>query len=185
MAALAHDPLAILTASLLLAAVFARGAWHKLSDLDMFRVILDAYELLPQRLSNAIAPILGGVEGLTALCLLLPPMRFAGAIGAMFLLAAYAVAIAVNLQRGRFDIDCGCGGAGEGLSWLLVARNAGLILLGVVAMLAPSTRNFTLQDWLALPLLVALPWLLVLAVEQVGANNAARRRLINVFQRGA
>jgi len=166
------DPLAIAIAAGIVALAMVRGLWHKLADHAMFRATLADYGLLPARWVPAAAVALTIAEALIALGLVVPASRAFAAFAAAALLALYAWAIAVNLRRGHVTIDCGCGGPGHGLSWMLVARNLGLVLVALLAAFSPTGRALGLADALVLPLAVATVWLLLAAVEQTASNGA-------------
>jgi uncharacterized membrane protein YphA (DoxX/SURF4 family) len=130
------DPALALTASLLLAAVFAAAAAAKLRAPDQFEGVVQNYRLLPDPLVRPMVRGLPLVELAAASGLLAPATRpFAAALAAL-LLIVFAVAMAINLRRGRADIDCGChvGLLKQRISWALVARN--LLLAAFVLPLA-------------------------------------------------
>lgn len=181
---MALDPLVILIASGVLIALFVRAIWHKLSDFDVFKASFADYEILPQALVASAALILVLAEAAIVVGLVIPMTRSAAAIGAVLLLILYAGAIAINLRRGRYMIDCGCGGSGQGLSWFLVARNAILAALAVMAAAAPDSRDISLSDGIVLGLSVVTVWLLILASEQVAANDAHRQFIRNSRNKG-
>ena len=131
-----------------------------------------------------VALILVLAEAAIVIGLVIPATRQVAAIGAIFLLAAYGIAIAVNLWRGRYAIDCGCGGSGQGLSWFLVVRNAILTAIAVLALAAPLTRAISFVDAIVLGLSVVTVWLLILASEQAAANDAHRQYIRNSRGRG-
>ena len=89
------------------------------------------------------------VEEVRRLLLLAGPLRAAGALLAIALLAVVSSAMALNLARGHTDIDCGCGGFGaahqQPLHAGLLLRNAVLVLLALAAA-APGTGRALL--WL-------------------------------------
>jgi uncharacterized membrane protein YphA (DoxX/SURF4 family) len=178
------DPLVILIACGVLIAVFVRAIWHKLSDFDVFKALTADYEILPQNLAAATALILVLLESAIVLGLVIPVTRQVAAIVAVLLLAIYAVAIAINLRRGRYLIDCGCGGSGQGLSWFLVGRNAILAVIALMAVAPPAVRGISATDAVVLALSVVTVWLLILASEQVAANDAHRQFLRNSRNRG-
>jgi methylamine utilization protein MauE len=178
------DPLVILIACGVLIAVFVRAVWHKLSDFDVFKASFADYEILPQSLINPAALILVLAEAAIVMGLVIPLTRPAAAIGAMLLLVTYGGAIAVNLRRGRYMIDCGCGGPGQGLSWFLVARNAILAVIAAMAAAAPATRDISFSDALILAMSVITVWLVILASEQVAANDAHRQFIRNSRNKG-
>jgi hypothetical protein len=166
------DPLAVGIAAWLLAAVFLRGAAHKLAGHAAFRATLEEYRLLPPALVPLVAVGLTVLEALLAGGLAWPAVRPPAAAGGAALLAVYGGAIAVNLRRGRVSIDCGCGGPGHGLSWLLVWRNVALVGLAAVAAAPPAARALGALDVGVLVAALATLWLLLLAVEQAGSNGA-------------
>lgn len=166
------DPLAVAIAAGVLVLVMVRGLWHKLADHALFRVTLADYGLLPEGAVATVAVLLIIAEASIAIGLVIPATRTLAALGAAALLALYAAAIAINLRRGHVTIDCGCGGPGHGLSWLLVVRNLGLVLVAALAALTPGGRAMGLADALILVLGVATVWLLLAAVEQAASNGA-------------
>ncbi len=178
------DPLIVLIASGVLIAVFVRAIWHKLSDFPVFKALFADYEILPQSLIAPVSLILVLAEAAIVIGLVIPATRQAAAIGAIFLLAVYGLAIAVNLRRGRYAIDCGCGASGQGLSWFLVARNAILIAIAVLALASPLMRGISLTDAIVLGLSVVTVWLLILASEQAAANDAHRQYIRNSRGKG-
>jgi hypothetical protein len=178
------DPLVILIAAGVLIAVFVRAIWHKLSDFDVFKASFTDYEILPQTLIAPAALVLLLAEAAIVIGLVIPLTRTAAALGAVILLALYGGAIAVNLRRGRYMIDCGCGGPGQGLSWFLVARNAILVLIAAMAAAQPAMRGISIPDAIVLGLSVVTVWLLILASEQVGANDAHRQFIRNSRNKG-
>jgi hypothetical protein len=166
------DPLAGAIAAGVVALVMARGLWHKLADHAMFRATLADYGLLPERWVPAAAIGLATAEALIALGLIAPATRMPAAFAGAALLGLYAWAIAVNLRRGHVSIDCGCGGPGHGLSWLLVARNLGLVGVALLAACVPGPRAMGPLDATVLVLSVATVWLLLAVVEQAASNGA-------------
>ena len=178
------DPLVILIACGVLIAVFVRAIWHKLSDFDVFKASFADYEILPSSLVAPTALILVLAEGAIVVGLVVPLTRTVAAIAALMLLVLYGGAIAVNLRRGRYTIDCGCGGSGQGLSWFLVARNAILAGIALMAAAAPVARDLSLTDGIVLALSVVTVWLLILASEQAAANDAHRQFIRNSRNKG-
>jgi hypothetical protein len=178
------DPLVILIACGVLVAVFLRGLWHKLSDFAMFKAVFADYEMVPRAAVAPAAMALALAETAIVAGLVFAATRPVAALGAIVLLVAYAAAIAVNLRRGRYLIDCGCGGPGHGLSWFLVARNAVLVAIAAVALVPAATRALSNADAVLIALSVVTVWLLILAVEQVGANDAHRQFVRNSRNRG-
>lgn len=123
-----------LSFALMLAVILLVAASHKLRVPRQFTRQLEAYELLPQKLTAPVARVLPVVEGVIAVALLVPVLRQIAAMAAAALLLLYALAIGINLWRGKRDIDCGCGGPGleRPLDASLIVRNAVLIGMAVV-----------------------------------------------------
>ena len=142
------DPVAVWTARLVLAAVFAMAAFAKLRSLEEFVGVVHNYRVLPEFLVRPIAYGLPPLEAAIALALLLEPTRSVGAIAGAALLALFALAMAVNLARGRVEIDCGCFAAAlrQRISWALVGRNVALIALAALAI--PSSGVARALTWL-------------------------------------
>jgi uncharacterized membrane protein YphA (DoxX/SURF4 family) len=142
------DPVAVWTARLVLAAVFAMAAFAKLRSLEEFVGVVHNYRVLPESLVRPVAYALPPLELAIALALLLEPTRSAGAVSAAALLAVFALAMAANLARGRVEIDCGCFAATlrQRISWALVGRNLTLIALAALAM--PTATVARVLTWL-------------------------------------
>jgi hypothetical protein len=168
----AMDPLAVAIAAAVLVLVFVRGLWHKLAEHDLFRVTLAEYGILPERLVPAAALGIIVAESIVAAGLLFPWTRPVAAVVAAALLALYAAAIGINLHRGRVTIDCGCGGPGQGLSWLLVARNMGLIAVAALAAMPVADRGMGVADAGVFGFAVITVWLLIVGLEQAASNSA-------------
>lgn len=118
-----------------LALILASGAGAKLLARDDFALAVDAYELLPERAVPTFARLFPAAELLAALLLLVPATRMAGAALGIAVIAGATAGVVVNLLRGRVLLDCGCGGLSgrQPISWWLVARNGGLVVLALVA----------------------------------------------------
>jgi hypothetical protein len=114
----------------LVALVFLTAALGKLRHRLEFQGVVANYRLLPDMAVPAFALVLPPVEAAVAAALLFAP-SFWSAVSAAALLMLFAVAMAINIRRGRGDIDCGCfqSALKQTLSWILVARNVGLVLL--------------------------------------------------------
>ncbi len=134
--ALALDPVVMVAAQVVLAAVFALSAVGKLRAWDAFVGIVENYQILPRVAVRPVAYALPVAELAVAVGVLFATTRRYAAIAALVLLAVFSVAITVNLGRGRRHIDCGCFGFGpsarQTLSWWLVARNGALIALAAI-----------------------------------------------------
>lgn len=158
-----------------LALLFASAAVHKLQDLATFSASFRAYRVLPWAgLLGRLVPL---AEGLIAAALLLPATRSAGALAAVALLLAYALALSVNLARGRTDLSCGCGGVNERrpiAAWM-VWRNLALALLGALLLLAPAERPLAAVDFLTVGAGIVVATLLYMSLERLLGEVAARR----------
>jgi hypothetical protein len=98
--------------------------------------------------------VAGTVEVVAATCLLIEPLRLAGALIAAALWAGYGLALA---RRHGQTLDCGCDLAARAkpVTWALVLRSAALaVLAGGVALL--PTTTFTLDAPFAAAGLLAL-----------------------------
>jgi uncharacterized membrane protein HdeD (DUF308 family) len=96
----------------------------------------------------------GTVEIVAALCLVIEPLRMAGALITAALWAGYALALA---RRHGQTLDCGCDLAArpKPVTWALVLRSAGLAVLAGGIALLPQTA-FTLDTPFAALGLLAL-----------------------------
>ena len=144
------DPVLGHTAAASLAGVLLLGAAAKLRDLQEFEAVLDDYRLLPSFLLSPMSRLLPLLELAAGALLLSLLTRNAGALASIGLLALVTAAVAVNLARGRTRIDCGCGGGNHlPLSGGIVARNAVLMLLALVALAPVQPRTTVLLDLVA------------------------------------
>lgn len=166
----ALHPILVVIAAGTLVCVFARAAMHKATDLTMFTHTMGGYRLLPAGLLTPAALGLLLLEVAVILGLIIPATRPFAAGVALVLLAVYAAAIAVNLWRGNTHIDCGCGGAGQGLSWYLVARNAVLGVLCLVAMASLLPVEMTTVAWLSAAAGILSAILLFAGIEKLIDN---------------
>jgi putative oxidoreductase len=114
--------------------VFLLAGLAKLADRKSFETAMIQYGLLPPRLvrpATQALPLLelgGGGLLLVGLGLVFVSTAVAGA------LVLFSVAVAANLVRGK-SFDCGCRapGAPRKIGWGLIARNAMLVAMGVLA----------------------------------------------------
>jgi hypothetical protein len=160
------DPAFQLVVRASLALLFAVSLRHKLADLDAFRRVLWAYELLPERsVARAGTAVAAGELGLV-IALLAAPAAWAAFL-ALVVLAIYTTAIAVNLARGRRDIDCGCGGpeSYQRLGPVLLLRNGLLALVAATLLATPVARPLGVVDLVTVTLAVASLALLWSAAE--------------------
>ncbi|HLS55076.1 MAG TPA: MauE/DoxX family redox-associated membrane protein [Zeimonas sp.] len=169
----AVDPVLGHASAAALALVFIVGAWHKLADLDTFRLAVERYRLLAPSAARGAALALPMAEALAGLMLLLPASRTAGAALAAVVLGLVSTAVAVNLLRGHRDIDCGCGtpGTGQRLSWALVARNAALLAACVVAAAPEQARELVWLDAFTAVFAALALWTLYAAANELLADS--------------
>lgn len=170
------DPLLHLVIAVALALLFLGSASYKRTAPRRFAAQLEAYRLLPERFSAGFAAGLPWLEIVTALLLLPAATRTPGAVLALSLLLAYALAMAINLLRGRHGIDCGCGGDAQPLSWSLVLRNALLAVSAALLLLPAATRPLHASDAIVAGALVAMLALTWLGAKQLARNAAAFSR---------
>jgi len=122
----------------LMALVFLAAASGKIRHRLAFQGVVINYRLMPQIAVPAFALFLPLAEAAVAAALLVAPSPWPEA-GAAALLMLFAAAMAINLGRGRRHIDCGCFQSAfkQTLSWILVARNAGLASMLAVPAVVP------------------------------------------------
>ncbi len=125
-------------ASFVIAGVLLSG-YHKLLYPGEFAVSVYRFHLVPGVLVNLAALYIPWLELVCAGCLLvLPRYRSAALWIVLVLLLGFTLAIGINLWQGSV-FGCGCFGRGasdQPLSWLHLVRNAGLIGLAGLALLA-------------------------------------------------
>ena len=148
------DPVASSTLSAVLSVIFLTGAWQKLRDLPLFQANVENYRLLPDSLAWPAAILLPLWELAAGALVLFDPVRTAGAVLAIGLLAVVTTAVVLNLLRGRTEIDCGCGSLGghvgdQTLSWGLVIRNLVLVVAALLALREDAARNLVWIDYLS------------------------------------
>ena len=169
----------------LIALMFLSGAVGKARHFTAFQGVLGNYRLLPQFLLVPAAIILPPLEAATAAGLLLGWAAPWPAVAAMILLTLFALAMGINILRGRHDIDCGCFQTAlkQHLSWMLVVRNALLVLLLQVA-IAPTLGSAdlatTMGGLLAGSVLFVILQSLDILWSIVPAWRASRRQGIGV-----
>jgi uncharacterized membrane protein YphA (DoxX/SURF4 family) len=120
-----------LTIQIAAALIFVLAAFGKLRDLESFRQILSAYQLLPGWCARAVAPLVPMLEGAIAVGLVIRVYERVAAFAAAGLLMLFALAMAVNLLRGRTSLHCGCtwsNGAGDRIAPWMVVRNFAMAL---------------------------------------------------------
>jgi len=115
--------------------LFIFAAWHKMRDPIAFWQVLDAYQLLPEKLVRPASRLVPLAELGTGFTLLALPSSVMPLVMAIGLWTLYGAAISINLLRGRTQLECGCGGvaADQTIRWALVVRN--IVLVGCTALL--------------------------------------------------
>ncbi|KAB2838358.1 MAG: methylamine utilization protein MauE [Burkholderiales bacterium] len=166
------DPILAHIAAASLAIVLLVAAAQKLFDRETFALALEQYRLLPERLVPGFALALPLAEAVAALLLLPVTSRAGGAAAALALLGLVTLAVTINLLRGRAHIDCGCGGSdgGQHLSWALVARNAVLALIALLAAAPTVPRELVWLDAITVAAAAVGLFGLYAAVNQLLAN---------------
>lgn len=131
-----RDPMILAFSQVILMLVFLSGAWSKLGAREAFEGVVYNYRLLPEFAIRPTSYLLPLAELAVGLGLAYAPTRAYAAVGALFLLAVFSIAIAINLLRGRREIDCGCFSSvlKQRLSGGLIVRNTAL--MGLAAWLA-------------------------------------------------
>lgn len=174
------DPVAIWIAALSLAIIFVASAALKLADLGQFRGAVVNYRILPEAIAGAVAPMIPVAELAGAVGILLPETHAMAAALMVAMLIAFTAAIAANLIRGRRHVDCGCFGAAlrQELSWWLVARNAALAILAIVAADGGDGRVLARFDIVTIGFGAASIVLLYSAANYLLANAPAMRALV-------
>jgi hypothetical protein len=162
------------TLTAFLALLFARAAWHKLSDFSAFTGFVADYQLVPEKFVQPLSAAIVGTELLIVLAQLVPGGQIGGLLLAVLMLAVYGAAMGINIRRGRDRIECGCGGAVQPLAWSLVGRNAILAGLGIVAVLTGPYALGLDEAVAALGSGFAL-WVGFVLVEQIMANVSHAR----------
>jgi hypothetical protein len=120
-------PAGLLILRLGLAAVFGYAAWTKLREPWMlFAMSVDAYHVLPEWGTVAVARTLPWAELLLAVLLLAGICKRATMPAASLLLAVFFSLMVRSYVRGE-GIDCGCFGPGEAISPVTLLRDGGLL----------------------------------------------------------
>jgi len=115
------------------ATAFVLAGAAKMFDAAGFATVISHYQLLPAKMIYGAALILPAVElvcGLALLCGVL--MR--GALALLnALMAGFLAAMILSMVRG-LDVTCGCfGGAGQSVDGQTLARDAVLLVIGLIA----------------------------------------------------
>ena len=174
------DPIFIIASALAIAVLLASAATHKVRAPARFARQLADYQLLPASLVRPIARLVPLLELAIAFALLVPVSRGWAALSAASLLALYAAAIGINLWRGRRDIDCGCAGPDQAqpLRPVLLLRNSVLVVLALLASVAPIARDMTVFDGFVTVAAAAVALLIYAAADGLLANSPLLLKLI-------
>lgn len=172
---LLHEPLLTWGLRCFLALLFATAAISKLTAIEEFHGVVRNFRLLPDGLARPVALALPVAELAVAAGLMVTALAAPAAVVAALLLAGFGLAIAINVARGRRQIDCGCfrDGMKQRISWLMVARNAGLAGLALlIAALLPAARAGGALDLLVGLMAGTLFMLLYFTVSMLGGLSA-------------
>jgi hypothetical protein len=165
----------------LLCVFWAACAVHKLADINSFTHNLKQYQWVPPIHANVLVIGLILAEVICATLLLLPTFQLIGLLLAGALLLAYSGLIALNIYSGNQDFDCGClfGSQEQRLSVSLLWRNAGILLLHVIAAIGVQFAAPSASDVLISILFGAVTLLIGVIAQQLFRNqshiNAVRR----------
>src|SRR5215469_15513786 len=139
---------ALLTARVLLAAIFLVAGLAKLADLAGSQQALRDFGV-PVKLVMPLGVLLPLAELAVAVALLLPATAWWGALGALALLLLFVGGIGSNLARGQHP-ECHCFGQlhSAPVGWPTLIRNLVLAAVaGVVVVFGWSTSELSVVDW--------------------------------------
>ena len=151
---------------------------------DYYQNVMAAYGVKLPELATSLLVLLAVLELLSGVLSVLPVTRFIGLILCSTLLSVYLLVMCAQLIQGKTDMDCGCGGPGREttISNALIVRNAMLILLVFVALLAAKPMAHQMSDWLmALPMALMMIFL-YLCFDQLIANGQKLNALKEVMR---
>jgi putative oxidoreductase len=155
-------------ASSALAVVFLWAGTSKLRDRNRFRSALAARRWASRWLSGNVVATLSwlvpATEMLCGLLIVIPPLRFIGAVLSSGLVVAFTVLLVADLLSGE-DVGCGCFGGGleERVSWMSVARNFLLLALAGITLRSPVASSGDL--WPPLLSGIGVAFMVILAEE--------------------
>ena len=111
---------------------FLYAAYPKIKEPRQFRIDVMNYRVLPEQYSNLVALFLPWVEVLSAIALIIPRTRRAGAILISGLLLVFIAALYYAAIHLGLDFTCGCTGKdSDKAGWFTIARNV-VLLAGTV-----------------------------------------------------
>lgn len=148
------------------------AAITKFADLPGSRQAMQGFGV-PARFASALGLLLPVAESVVALLLLITPLAWWGALGALLVLLTFLAGISINLMRGNTP-PCHCFGQlhSAPIGWSTLARNAILALVAAWIVLQGTQRVASGMDsiiatpaitWLAL--VVAIVALVLVAIE--------------------
>ncbi|RDU96370.1 MauE/DoxX family redox-associated membrane protein [Trinickia dinghuensis] len=150
------DPVFANVALAAAAIVALMGAIAKFRQLDAFQRAVASFRLVPHALVLPFAVAVPVCETLAVAALLAPQTRAIGAVALGTLFALFAFALAVNVARGHTDFDCGCSGfvasshdAPHRIGWAHVGRALLLVALVACACARQSSRAIVWFDFLS------------------------------------
>jgi thiol-disulfide isomerase/thioredoxin len=172
--------LAILFTSLALSVVFGLAGVGKFVDLRGTREAIVNFGV-PEQFAGAARLILPTFELAIAIGLLLPVLRWWGALGALLLLTLFIVAISNQLRRGEAH-NCHCFGQlySKPLGWTTLIRNLVFAAgAGFVLWQQPAHADLAaagVEGWFGRPLISGAAWLLVTASAVTVLLSARRKK---------
>lgn len=123
---------------------------HKIFNWSEFLGVSSSYTrgVLPKSARYLIAPLVVMIEAIAILACALAPGTFAGT-AVILVLSLYALAMGLNIMRGNALLDCGCswGDSAQPVTWSLVVRNVGLIVVAGTLLLPEGTRMMAAVDY--------------------------------------
>jgi uncharacterized membrane protein YphA (DoxX/SURF4 family) len=134
---------AIALIQIVLGIVFIASGSSKLFHPDKLAVIIDSYRILPATLIPFAAVCMPWIEFFSGICLVFGLLPSSGALvilgmHAFFIPALSYRALFLARQLGisifNVDFDCGCG-LGENFAWVLIVRDVGFMLMGLLVLL--------------------------------------------------
>lgn len=130
---------------ILIGYIFLSTSIHKVLHLKEHFQIIESYKILPQFLNKSFGFLDIMLEFIIVAGLLTGNLHIYCLILSILLLILYSSAISINLIRGKREIECGCGGVlgNHRISFVLVIRNFGFIIINLVLIYYISTKlNF-------------------------------------------
>jgi putative oxidoreductase len=117
-----------------LAIVFLWAAYGKVRDPYAFASSVYAYRVVPAGIATVTGVVMPALEIVASLALLSGILWRGGALVLAGMLLVFIAALFQAILRG-IDINCGCFGQGSSqVSFWLIARNYGLVLLALFAL---------------------------------------------------